>query len=139
MVVVDFRECRDVALVCAVAEHRDRDREPPRLLRQTREPERDRAGHRLGSDLAHALGVPRGRLKALPVHGVDERADEERVAACYRDAGRGELRVRRDPELELHHRRDPGVAKRGRPDQKHRRVRDELGQELRLDALLGRP
>jgi len=136
--VVDAGERRDVRLVGAVAQHRRRGRETPGLLRKTRQPERDRSADRFGPHRADPPGVRGLRRDALTVERRHEGAREERVAARRRMAGGHELGVRRHLELLLDDRRHSLPAEGDRPDHEGARVRDDLRQELSLDALLRR-
>ena len=136
--VVELGEDGRVAELGAVAEHRRGHREPPRLGRQSREPQRHRARDRLGPDLAHLRGVLGRRREALAVHRVENRAQEERVAAGGRVAGDHEGLFRLDRELRPRQLGDRCHAERGRPDHERSRVGDQLRQQVDLHALLGR-
>ena len=138
LAVFEPRERRHVAQLGAVAEHGGRGREAPGLLRQAREPQRNRAGHRFRADLVGAARVLGDRLDALPVQRSHERAHEERVAAGRRVARRHELGLRFAAVLRYDHRVNGRLAERGRTDHQHGRVGHQLGQQLGLDGLLRR-
>ena len=121
----------------AVAEHGDRHGQPPRLGGKPRQPQRHRARHRLRPDLAHPPGVLGRRREALAVDRVEDRPQEQRVAAGGRVARDDERLLGLDLELVPGQRGDRGDAQRGRPDHQRRGIGDQLGQQFFLDALLG--
>ena len=89
---VEAGEMGDAVGAGVVAQHRDRDGERLDALGQAREPQRDRAGDRLGRDLARparARGVGR---HALLGERADQLAQQQRVAAGRLVHGGGELR-----------------------------------------------
>ena len=136
---LELRQLRDLPELRAVAEHRRRAREPLCLSGQPGQTQRDRPRHRLRPNLEHAVGVRRHRLQRLGCNGVEQCPQEEGVATGRHQTGLRKGTVGAASELlrgELNHRLDP---QRSRSDQHGRRVGDELGQELRLLALLGRP
>ena len=138
-VTLETREGCCMPELCAAAEHRDRAHEHRRLRRQARQTQRDRPRDRLGPDLRDAHRVLARRVEAFALDRVEQRLDEERIAAGRRPAGADEVLVRL-PAEELARDVAHGVAaERGRPHDRRRRVGEDLGDARLVRALVGRP
>ena len=121
-----------------VAEHGDRLRERGRLDRQARQPKADRARDGFGADLVHALRVLRLRGDALARERVEERSEEQRVAAGRLVARVRELDVDVARKRLANQRRAACSVKRLRADHDRAGIRDDLGDERLLVGLRGR-
>ena len=136
---VEARELGDVAELGAVAEHRSRTREAGGLGGQPREPKRHRPRDRFRPDLQDPVGIGLHRRQAFAGDRREQRPQEERIAARGPQTRLGERALGLASEPlggKVGDRFDP---ERGRPDQHRCRVRDQLGQQLDLLALLRRP
>ena len=135
---VDAGERRRVGQPHVVAEDGDRLRERGCLDGQPRQSKADRARDGLGADLVHALRVLRLRRDPLARKRVEERAEEQRVAAGRLVARVGELDVDVARERLADQRRGRVQRQRLRADHDRTRVADHLGDERLLVRLGGR-
>ncbi len=123
----------------APTEDGHRPRERRRLGRDARQSQRHRAGHRLRPDREDPRRLRRGRLHALAAERVEQRLEEERIAAGRLLARVHELGRRLDAERLAREERRRVAAERVWPDGARGRVAEDLDDELLVPALTRRP
>ena len=135
---VELGECGGVAKRASVAENRRRSGDRDRVWRQAAEADRDRSGDRARAKPEHGPGVRGGRLEPFLSDRVEQCTHEKRVPAGGDSDGGAERLSRLEPESHAGELRDRGKRQRSRLDDQGRRVGQELVEQSRVVALLGR-
>ena len=135
---VELGERGGVAKLASVAENRRRSGDRDRVWWQAAEADRDRSGDRARAKPEHGLGVRAGRLESFLSDRVEQCTHEQRVPARGNGDGGAERLSRLEPESRAGELRDRGKRQRSRLDDQGRRVGEQLVEQRRVVALLGR-
>jgi hypothetical protein len=135
---VELGERGGVAKLAAVAENRCRAGDCDRVRRQARQADRDRSGDRARPKSEHGLGVRASRLEAFLSNRVEQCTHEQRGPARGNRDGGAERLSRLAPESRADELRNRGKRQRSGLDDQRQRVRQELVEQRRIMALLGR-
>ena len=138
-VTVEVRERRHDAELRILAEHCRRPGQRSGLARQAREPQLDGARDGGRPDLHHRSRVLGPRRHLLARERVEQRAQQQRVAARRLEARPRERLVGVGGEHAPDERLDRCVAERLRQHEPCGRVGDELREQYLLESLLGWP